>query len=246
MAHIHLIAPVTTDFDLESPVEHLKERGLEFSTSHLTMGPASVESEFDELFAGPDTVIKAMEAEKNGADAVIVLCMGDPGVKQAREAVSIPVLGPGETAMHHAAMLGHKFTVMPTLERRKSTYEHHARLYGVENRLASVRPVGVPVLEIETNQDIQRALIEKAILAVEEDGADVLILGCVGFRGVDTLIADALAKRGHNVPVIDALPLTVLTAATLVWTGLSHSKNAYPFPPAKSFEGYEIPPFKKD
>lgn len=244
MAHIHLIAPATTPFHMEDAVKDLKPYGLTFSSSHLTMGPASVESEFDELFAGPDTVIKAMEAESKGADAVIVLCMGDPGVKQAREAVSIPVLGPGETAMHHAAMLGHKFTIMPTLERRKSTYEHHARLYGVESRLASVRPVGVPVLEIETNKDIQQTLIGKAILAVEEDGADVLILGCVGYRGVDTLIADALAKRGHQVPVIDALPLTILTAATLVWTGLAHSKSAYPFPPAKAVEGYDIPAFK--
>jgi allantoin racemase len=222
-------------------VAHLEERGIEFSQSVLDMGPASVESEFDELFAGPDTVIKAMEAEKNGADAAIVLCMGDPGVMQAREAVSIPVLGPGETAMHYAAMLGHKFSILPTLERRRSTYEHHARLYGVESRLASVRPTNVSVLDIETSNSTQQILIEKAIAAVEEDDADVIILGCVGFRDVDILVKEALANRGHNVPVIDALPLTILTAATLVWTGLSHSKNAYPMPPMKQFKGYPIP-----
>jgi allantoin racemase len=241
MPHIHLIAPTVTPFNLESAVEHLRDYGVEFSSSHLTMGPASVESEFDELFAGPDTVIKAMEAEASGADAVIVLCMGDPGVKQAREAVSIPVLGPGETAMHYAAMLGHKFTIMPTLPRRRSTYEHHARLYGVESRLASVRPVGVSVLEIETNETVRDTLIGNAVKAVEEDGADVLILGCVGFRDIDTIVADALKKRGHDVPVIDALPLTIMTAATLVWTGLSHSKNAFPFPPPKEFKGYPLP-----
>lgn len=241
MPHIHLIAPTVTPFNMESAVEHLREYGIEFSSSHLAMGPASVESEFDELFAGPDTVIKAMEAEANGADAVIVLCMGDPGVKQAREAVSIPVLGPGETAMHYAAMLGHKFTIMPTLARRRSTYEHHARLYGVESRLASVRPVGVSVLEIETNETVRDTLIGNAVKAVEEDGADVLILGCVGFRDLDTIVAGALKKRGHDVPVIDALPLTIMTAATLVWTGLSHSKNAFPFPPKKEFKGYPLP-----
>lgn len=241
MPHIHLLAPTIISFNMENAVEPLREHGLEFSSSHLTMGPASVECEFDELFAGPDTVIKAMEAEANGADAVIVLCMGDPGVRQAREAVSIPVLGPGETAMHYAAMLGHKFTIMPTLARRRTTYENHARLYGVENRLASVRPVGVSVLEIETNESVREALIENAVKAVEEDGADVLILGCIGFRKIDTLVSDALKQRGHDVPVIDALPLTIMTAASLVWTGLRHSKNAYPSPPAKAFKGYPIP-----
>mgnify|MGYP003320815669 CR=1 FL=1 len=43
--------------------------------------------------------------------------MGDPGLQGARECVSIPVIGPCETAMHFASMLGHKFSVLTVLER---------------------------------------------------------------------------------------------------------------------------------
>jgi allantoin racemase len=40
---------------------------------------------------------------------VVIDCMGDPGLFGARECVSIPVLGPMQTAMGIAAMMGHKF-----------------------------------------------------------------------------------------------------------------------------------------
>jgi allantoin racemase len=222
--------------------------GLKFTESQIINGPASVESEFDELFCGPDVVIHAMQAQKAGADAAIVLCMGDPGVAQAREACSIPIIGPGEVAMHYAAMLGHKFTVIPTLERRRSTYEHHARHYGVESRLASVRPAGVPVLEIEKNSQLFDILLDRCMKAVEEDHADVLILGCIGFQGVasrlEAGIANRLKEKGAldtYVPVIDPLNLSIMTAAALVRSKLSHSKRAYPKPPVKPYKGYTLP-----
>lgn len=245
MAKIHFVIPTITRFDMLPYAQPFEKFGLTFTQSHIDMGPASVESEFDELFCGPDTVIKAIEAEASGAEAIIIVCMGDPALDQAREAVAIPVIGPGETAMHYAAMLGHKFSIIPTLERRISTYEHHARKYGLESRLASVRPACISVLAIEEDPNVLLTLVAKAEAAVVEDHADVIILGCLGFQNLDKKIQAALAEKGHHVPVIDALPLSIMTAATLVRAGLSHSPKAYPLPPAKTFGGYKIPPFNK-
>lgn len=242
MTHIHLIIPTITPFTMiEGAREQFGKFGIEFSESRITNGPASIESEFDELFCAPDVVIRAMEAEKAGADAAIVLCMGDPGVAQAREACSIPILGPGEVAMHYAAMLGHKFSVIPTLERRRPTYEHHARHYGLESRLASVRPAGVPVLEIEKDPNLFNILLERAEQAVVQDHADVIVLGCVGFQALAARLQTGLAEKGHRVPVIDPLAVTVQTAAALVRSGLKHSKKAYPPPPKKPYHGYALP-----
>ena len=36
---------------------------------------------------------------------MIIDCMLDPGLPAVREKVTIPVIGPGQTAMHLAAML---------------------------------------------------------------------------------------------------------------------------------------------
>lgn len=245
MAKIHFVIPTTTKFDMLPYAKPFEKFGLSFTQSHIDWGPASVESEFDELFSGPDTVIKAIEAEKAGAEAIIIVCMGDPALHQTREAVSIPVIGPGETAMHYAAMLGHKFSIIPTLERRISTYEYHARKYGLESRLASVRPACVSVLEIEKDPKIFEILLAQAEAAVVEDHADVIILGCLGFQNLDRKIQAALADKGLHVTVIDALPISIMTAATLVRANLSHSPKAFPLPPAKAFGGYRIPPFNK-
>jgi len=61
----------------------------EISNVFLDRGPASLESAYDDALAVPDTVAKVHEAEREGADAVIINCMADPGLKAAREVVSI-------------------------------------------------------------------------------------------------------------------------------------------------------------
>lgn len=246
MTTIHMIVPTTTRFDfLDYVAPFVAGTDIVLTQSHIDMGAASIESEYDELFCGPNVVINAIQAQNDGADAVVVICMGDPALSQAREACTIPIFGPGETAMHYAAMLGHKFSVLPTLQRRRSTYEHHAKIYGMESKLASVRPTNVPVLDISSNPNTKQILVDCALKAVEVDGADVIILGCGCFKNLDKEMEIELKKHGHDVPVIDAIPLTVLTAAAMVKVGLRHSKNAYPFPPEKAMSGYSIPKLAK-
>jgi allantoin racemase len=53
----------------------------------------------DEVLAAPGVVDAAIKAEADGAEAVVIDCMLDPGLDAAREAVSIPVIGCGEAAM---------------------------------------------------------------------------------------------------------------------------------------------------
>lgn len=242
MVTVHLIVPTTTKFEFAGPLSYLEGPDLKLTQSHLVSGPASIESEYDELFAGPEVVAEAIRAQNNGADAIVIVCMGDPALHAVREAVSIPVLGIGETAMHYAAMLGHKFSILCTLDRRKANYETKARHFGLESKLASVRSTNTAVLDIHTDAATVDRLAEIATAAVTEDGADVIVLGCGCFQDMDRKMEQRLAERGLRVPVIDSTPLTVLTAAALVRTRLSHSKHAYPNPPAKDRPGYDIPP----
>ena len=241
MVTVHLIVPTTTEFEFATGLRHLEGPDLKITQSHLAHGPASVESEYDELFSGPGIIENAIRAQNDGADAIVIVCMGDPALHAAREAVTIPVLGLGETAMHYAAMLGHRFSILPTLERRKVAYESKARQYGLESKLASVRPTNIAVLDIEDDQMVTfETLVDCAAAAVSQDGADVIVLGCGCFQDMDRMMEDALKQRGFSVPVIDSTPLTVLTAAALARTRLSHSKRAYPDPPKKTMTGYHL------
>lgn len=241
--HVRIVTPITTKgFRDLSEFKALEGPELRISHSEIDLGPASIECEYDEAMALPGTIAKIIDAEREGAEAVVIDCMGDPGMKAGRECVKIPVIGPCENAMHVASMLGHKFSFVTVLGRLRPMIEHLAEQYGVPGKMASVRSVDIPVLELE--QDLERtkaALAEVAVRAVEEDGADAIVFGCTGMLGCADAVRAGLLAKGYDVPVIDPVPLAVRVAAALIESGLCHSKITYKQPPLKPVVGYEMP-----
>ena len=165
---VRVVTPITTwGFRDRSEFDALERPGLTISHVEIETGPASIECEYDEALAVPGTIAKIIEAEREGCDAVVIDCMGDPGMFPGRECVSIPVIGPCEAAMHVASMLGHTFSVLTVLKRLRAQFEHMAQVYGVREKLASVRSVSIPVLELEQDLDRTKAtLAEEAVRAV--------------------------------------------------------------------------------
>jgi len=190
-------------------------------------GPRSIESMWEEYLSVPGLLESVVELEREGFDAIVPGCFGDPGIDGARELVSIPVLGPGATSMVVAANLGHRFSIVTVLENVVRPLENLALLTGVAQKLASVRQIGIPVLELNSDPDATFArLIEVSKQTIEQDRADVLILGCgtLSFRAAE-------AQEALGVPVINPLQVTLRMAELLVSCGLSHSKLSHPVPP---------------
>ncbi|KAJ7610718.1 Asp/Glu racemase [Mycena polygramma] len=236
---IHLISPVTTEGirDL-GEIAHLTGPSLKITHSLLGQGPKSIECAVDEAYATPGILKRAVEAQEARADAVIIDCMCDPGLHASRELLEIPVFGPGETSMHSAAMLGQKFSIITVLKSVGILLERNARIYGVSEKIASVRVVDIPVLELgQRLDDVKDRLAEEALKAVEQDGAHAIVLGCTGFLGCANAIKRRLEVQGHRgVPVIDPIPHTVCIAEAFVKSGLSHSKITYEKPCAERFQ----------
>lgn len=237
--HIRVITPIVSELRKLDDIRAMESTDLKVSNSLIDIGPASIESGYDEALTVPGMLAKAIEAERDGVDAIVIDCFGDPGLRAAREVLSIPVLGPGQTSMHVAAMLGRSFSIVTVVESVRPMVHNLAKIYGVDGKLASIRVVNIPVLEMDHDLDkLQSTLTEQAQLAIEQDRADVIVLGCTGFFGCSEAIARSLAERGIPAPVIDPIPTTVLTAAALVRAGLSHSKRTYPVPPKKLIKGF--------
>jgi len=74
-------------------------------------------------------------------------------------------------------------------------------------------------------------MIEAAVKAVEEDGANVIVFGCTGMRRYAERIAEEMKKYG--VPLVEPLSAAVNVAVALVRLGLSQSKVSYPVPPER-------------
>jgi allantoin racemase len=195
----------------------------------IEKGPASIESRYDEVLASPSITAKVKEAEADGVDAAVVNCFGDPGVRASRELVSIPVVGPCESSMHVAASLCDRFSVVTILKNVVPLIEENALIYGVSRKLVSTRAIDIPVLELHSDSEATvEALCKIGRKAIEEDGAETLVLGCTGMTGLAERIKEEL-----GVFVVDPLPTALKFAETLVALELSHSKIAYPPPPEK-------------
>jgi len=184
----------------------------------------SIESSYEGYLTVPDTCRIAIEAEKKGFHALIPGCYGDPGLEAIREIVKIPVVGLGVTSAHMASLLGEKFSIITSGPKRARKH----RLKGLGDKLVSIRGVGLTVLECRENRDkALESFTEQGSLAIEEDGADVVILGCMSlaYQNMDEELSERL-----GVPVINPIKVSIKIAEMLVSLGISHSKAAYPMP----------------
>jgi allantoin racemase len=195
-------------------------------------GPASIEGYFDEAFSIPgllDEIAKAPDA-----DAFVIACFDDTGLEAARCATTAPVIGIGEAAFHMASLICEKFSVVTTLSRSIVPIERNLAKYGLIARCARVRASDVPVLSLEEEGSPARGLIEAEIArALEEDGAEAIVLGCAGMAD----LAAALAAK-FGVPVLDGVACAVALAEAAASLGLRTSKrNTYAPPRAKTYTG---------
>ena len=238
---IMVITPVTGEaLGNAEFVRSLGDAATHVELVQIDRGPASIECEFEHAIAVPDTLRLIVESERGGADAVVVDCMADPGVRPARELVRIPVVGPAEASMHLACQLGHRFSIVTTEARSVPEFENQARVAGLAERLASVRWVDIPVLDLASDPEaLLAALVDESVAALEDDGAHVIVFGCTGMLGFAEGVREGLVARGYpGVPVLDPVPVAVRTAQAILACRLSHSARTWPAAPEKRIDGY--------
>ena len=243
---IHVIEPVVRGFRAENWLDEVVEEfsaparaGTRVQVAAIQSGPVTLETRYAEAQAVPEMLRLMRAAERSGATATVIDCMYDPSLDPAREALNIPVVGPSQTAAFVAASLAHNFSYLATSSDMEDKLTEKIEEYGLSSKLASVRPTGLSVEEVETNPEaLFAALLREAEKAVMEDGAHCLILGCTGMLGVAHRLQAALHDRELYVPVIEPVPLAIKMAEALSDLGWTHSKMTYPQPPKKALAGY--------
>jgi allantoin racemase len=202
----------------------------DISVATLAYGPQSVEGSYEEAMAVPGILECAQQAEQDGCDAIIMDCFGDPGVTAARELLDIPVIGPAEASFLLASSLGRRFSVVTVLESVVPLIEHLVIAAGLPSRLASIRNIDMPVLSLCDKETMKRALRAEMLLAIRQDHAHVLILGCTGMTDVAEELQAELLAEGYDVPVISPIGAAVRLAETMVALRLKQSRLTYTRP----------------
>ncbi|KAF0965390.1 aspartate/glutamate racemase family protein [Rhodococcus sp. T7] len=200
------------------------------------IGAESVEGNFESYLAAI-AVMDRVRSYPEPYDAVIQAGYGEHGREGLQELLDVPVVDITEASASIAMMLGHKYSVVTTLDRTVPLIEDRLRLAGLDAKCASVRASGLPVLALETDPERTiEAIVDEAEAAVREDKAEVICLGCGGMAGLD----DRIRER-TGVPVVDGVSAAVKLAESLVGLGLSTSKvRTYAPPRPKRITGWPL------
>jgi len=202
------------------------------------VGAESCEGNFESYFAALAVMNEVLQYEGE-YDAVVQAGFGEHGREGLQELLDVPVVDITEAAGHVASLLGHKYSVVTTLDRAVPLIEDRLKLAGLDSRCASVRSSGLGVLELEEDPDrAVKRIVAESERAVAEDKAEVICLGCGGMAGLDEAVSAAT-----GVPVVDGVASAALLAEALVRQGLRTSKaGAYAAPRAKSIPGWPLGP----
>jgi allantoin racemase len=206
--------------------------GFEIKVQSVPSGYPSIESERDAVTVAPYLLFGLQKAEAEGASAGIVGCFSDPALDAIRETVRMPVVGPGQSAIALALQLGESYSILSPLESGAKRARPRLRGQGLTERLASIRGVGVSVVDLSRGDNTAWDRIVDTGRRCIEDGADVLVMGCMSmaFMGVERELSERLA-----VPVISPVLAALKTTQTLLELNLSHSRTAWPSPPDKAY-----------
>ena len=203
--------------------------GFDVSFVAVNWGAALGDSYYDTMLMDMSVFEAGLKAEEEGYDAICIDTVSDSGMYALRSRLSIPVIGPGQAAVHAACMLGHKFTVITMWDEWFHLYRKILSEYKLESRCASLRSIKTrpDLAELLAGKEevIFKKLEEQSLLAIEEDGADVIVLGSTTMHQSHGYLKEVLP-----VPVINPGQIAYKLCEVFLELGLTHSKTAFPAP----------------
>jgi allantoin racemase len=176
--------------------------------------PRFLETYEDEVKSGPG-MLQVLRENEEAFDAFVIACHSDTNLHAAREVTSKPVIGIGEASMKLASFLGHNFAVVTTHQHSIPGKLLQTRAYHLRDLMVTIRAPE----EGEEGWTDADLFMELSKRAVEEDGAEVIVLGCAGMTGMDRKIQEAL-----GVPVLDGVACALILASGFARYGVGTSK----------------------
>ena len=199
---------------IQKTAENFAKDSFEAVCKPTPGAPLFIETYEDAIKAAPG-MVKLVRENEDKFDAFVVACHSDPNLDAIKEMTKKPVVGIGEASMKIASMLGHRFSVVSDNIHSIPNKEFLVRQYLLKDRLASVR---APQDKVSGLSDEEKYL-QTAKLAMDEDMAEVIVLGCAAMTGLDKPLQKKL-----GVPVLDGIVCALIIASGLVKYGVSTSK----------------------
>jgi Asp/Glu/hydantoin racemase len=179
--------------------------GPEIECRTLAEGPYGIETQ--EHVESVTLPLCRLVAESNDADAFVIACYSDPGLAVCREATARPVFGINEAGVLTALARGERFGVIAIGQRSIRRHMRYMRQMGLMDRFAGERPLNMSVAETASGEKTLDRMIAVGTELRDEDGADVVVMGCAGMARHRKPLEAAL-----GIPVIDPTQAAVAMA----------------------------------
>ncbi len=179
--------------------------GPEIDCVTLEEGPYGIETQ--EHVESVTLPLRRLVAGHNDIDAFVIACYSDPGLHVCREATPRPVFGINEAGVLTALSRGDRFGVIAIGQRSIRRHVRYLRQMGLDARFAGERPLNMSVAETASGERTLDRMIEVGRELRDEDGADVIVMGCAGMARHRKPLEAAL-----GVPVIDPTQAAVTMA----------------------------------
>ena len=178
-------------------------------------------------------IVKLTHDAADQYDGVVIGCFYDVGLREAREVSGRAVVtAPCQAATDIASHLGNTFSVLVTRKKCIPKMTENIRTYGHGDAMVSMRALGLGVHELQADHGVtSNRLMAEGARAIEEDGAEVLVLGCTAEYGFYRKMQEEL-----GVPVIDAILAPLKYAEFLV-----ELRDRFGWAPSRKW-GSEAPP----
>jgi len=219
------------------PPEEYKRRAdvaRSYSTSEIEVG--IIDTKASPYFYGitpteiqlvtPAYIESYKQAEKEGYDAVVPLGMLDLGVDGGKSAVDIPVVGPMESSLHIASLLGERFGLIIYHEKLLAFNRAIVRRYGMEDKIVGFGVSGFDLPDITANREkvVENFLAEGKKLVAQ--GAEVIIP--MGITQCPVHIKPDFLQKQLGVPVVEGIGAPIRVAGMLGGLGLTQSRVRWP------------------
>ncbi len=200
---------------IDAAIDQLRSFGIPIRCLTLAEGPPGIESQrqADQTIAP----MLSLAAAQEDAAGYVIACFGDPGLHALRDQTALPVVGIQEASVMTALTLGQRFGVIAILQ---SSIPRHLRAFGamgVLDRFAGDRALGLGVAELADADKSLDAMIAAGKRLRDEDGANVLIMGCAGMANYRAPLQDAT-----GLPVVEPSQAAVSMALGQIILDLSH------------------------
>jgi len=237
-----------TDPEADSPyftrltdyLRSVSSQGFEVDVFGIRPGSGQAHP-INEFRCAGQVIANALTAQQRGYDAFVVGHFQEPGLAEARSAVSIPVTGLGESTMLHACTLGRRIGLVTINPVFVPHLEDQVARYGLQQRVIAVQAIHAQTSQFNRAFDDrgEYRLLRDAFARQAEPmltlGVDVII-PAGGYPML--LFARAQSFTVDGATVLNGLPVAVAAAETAIrlsrlnGTGTSR-RTAYALPPSE-------------